>query len=29
MFQLSVEANIKPDMRILKYTGNMKLMTRL
>jgi len=28
MFQLSIEANIKPDMRILKYTGNMNLMTR-
>jgi len=29
MFQLSIEANITPDMRILKYTGNMNLMTRL
>jgi hypothetical protein len=29
MFQLSIEANIKPDMRTLIYTGNMYLMTRL
>jgi hypothetical protein len=28
MFQLSIEANIKPDMSTLIYTGKIYLMTR-